>query len=288
MRATGAVVCGVFALFVLAGAALWASLPLTEALHVSSVDDCARAACPDLAFMPEWISKSDGTPTVGPPVVETSRWAADSCAFLDGYVPEGQHSVFRANTYLWNAGPAHLDLGSTDENPRDFEWSTCHGHFHMKEAIALRLWTPAGFETWNGIRGADKGSSSEDLLMRHPDLASSFVAGRKLAFCFHEGSTPDELGRCDHPGLDVGHHDMYPRGIDGQWIVVDALPPGQYVLEEELNPGRAIPEADYSNNRVAAFVELPEAPPLNSRIFVEFADHPSLPPPTVAPPSTAS
>lgn len=50
----------------------------------------------------------------------------------DGCISEGWHRILRFDLYCINIGDRDLFLGTPQERPDIFEWSS-HGHFHLKE-----------------------------------------------------------------------------------------------------------------------------------------------------------
>ena len=139
------------------------------------------------------------------------------------------------DTAVANIGAADLVLGSPSVNPFLYEWSLCHGHFHLKAATLYELLTLDG---------------------------TAVVVGRKNAFCFIDISKYDASAGpsngydCGYQGITVGWQDIYNDNLDCQWIDVTGVPSGSYLLRVTVNQNGLITESDYSNNVTQAVVDI--------------------------------
>lgn len=224
--------------------------------------------CPDLTI-------DEGVLASVPPVgtyLEQHTFLPNDCAVLEGMAVAGTRKMLLFNTQTNNLGPGRLDLGDPADHPDWFEFSMCHGHYHIKDYADYRLWTPAGYAQWRDLRAAHPDLCAQEVLAADPLLATQVVRGNKLGLCFYDvlemgtyygGASqicprtldPRTYVSCDFVGLGVCWADIYEGGlygyIDGQWIDVTDVPDGDYILENESNATRLIEEEDYTNNSAA-------------------------------------
>lgn len=114
------------------------------------------------------------------------------------------------------------------------------------------------------MRAANPQQTAAQVLAEHPELQAGFVAGNKQGFCVIDlvPLTPLPIQDAKYrscgsnQGISVGWADEYKWTLDGQWVVVDDVPPGSYVLEAEVNAERLYVETNYANNMAAAPVAL--------------------------------
>ncbi len=246
-------------LALLASGLATAALPWSE--PVTQIPCPSANRCPDLYVDPVKLRTN---------FVETRSFASNSCSVREGHVPSpGAHKLLKFTFTTPNVGTGNLHVGRPSDHPEWFEFGTCHGHAHFREYADYRLWTPAGYAAWHAARATMPFATAEEVLAAHPDVRSGFVAGDKRGFCVIDitvqspvpstlvavASRP-EYRRCDFQGVTVGWADEYHHSLDGQWIVVDDVPPGAYVLEAEVNAERLYDELDYANNAAAIVVDV--------------------------------
>lgn len=191
------------------------------------------------------------------------------CAVLEGCVPgPGSRMVLRFTSSTPNIGAGDLIVGSPNDHPELFDFTTCHGHPHFVEYADYRLWTPSGYEQWRALRAANPDVLPAELLKRRKKVAAELVAGRKQGFCVidflpyntpqGEQPPPPKYVSCrSNQGISVAYADVYHFTLDCQWIDVTDVKPGNYVLEDEVNPERLFEESNYANNASAIPVVVP-------------------------------
>lgn len=168
----------------------------------------------------------------------------EHCAVVEGALPAaGTRRLLRFDTVIVNHGDLDVVMGDP-ANPRaplvagDFEWSPCHGHYHLSDWADYRL---------------------ED------DEGGVVAVGHKQAFCLRDNVAyrPQELARgfgCEYQGLSAGWADVYDRTLDGQWVDVTGVPAGAYWLVVEVDVADYVPEPiDASPNSVRVPVTVPPA-----------------------------
>ena len=208
-------------------------------------------------------------------IMDIHTFAATDCAVVEGMATAGTRKMLLFSTQTNNIGPGALLLGNPADHPDWFEFSACHGHYHIKDYADYRLWTVDGYSRWKALRAANPTLCAQQVLDANPDLATQVIRGNKLGLCFYDvlgmlvardateacPRTPDPQTyfSCDYAGLSVCWADIYEPiygFIDGQWIDVTDVPNGDYVLENESNAKRLITETDYGNNSIAALIRI--------------------------------
>jgi hypothetical protein len=217
--------------------------------------------CPNLVLDPGIIT------TV---YYDIHTFAPADCAVVEGMVTAGTRTMLLFSTQTNNLGPGALFLGNPADHPEWFQFSACHGHYHIKDYADYRLWTMAGYQEWTALRAANPTACAQQVLDSNPTLATQLVRGNKLGLCFFDvlrmGQARDATMQCpgtldpqtyfgcDYAGLGVCWADIYEPiygAIDGQWIDITDVLDGDYVLENESNAKRLITETSYTDNSVA-------------------------------------
>lgn len=144
---------------------------------------------------------------------------ADACAFAEEVIGgAGYRRILRFDTVVMNSGDADLVVGdrSDPDNPyaEFFEFSPCHGHFHIE-------------------------FFSEYQLLR---LDRTIAAvGHKQGFCFTDSFKYDggksHGYNCEVQGITSGWADWYYKQLVGQWIDITGVPEGDYIVRVEINQG---------------------------------------------------
>jgi Lysyl oxidase len=176
-------------------------------------------------------------------------FAADSCEFVEGSInAPGIRRILRFDVVLINGGQT-MTIGSpTDPANADmFEFSPCHGHYHIK-----------GFADYR-------------LLRMDGTVAAP---GHKQAFCFISSFkySNDSNGQdkpsftCDNQGIQSGWGDWYYKQLSGQWIDITGVPEGDYKVNVRIN---AIGMFNEGQNRYTNEIETTIHVP-NPRNKVEF------------------
>jgi len=217
-----------------------------------------RDLCPDMTIATNYLQ----------PYLTTRTFDASDCSVQEGMAPPGTNRFVEFTTGVPNKGPGDLVVGSPSADPSRFTWSACHGHWHLKEYAAYRVWTPAGYDAYMQLRLLHPFAPAKELLpMLAPELQP--VAGNKQGFCVFDvqrftvinGAVDNLLFDnhgygCGNMGISAGWGDVYGAGTPGQWVVVTGLPPGDYVVENEVNADHFYQELDYLNNSVGKTIHL--------------------------------
>lgn len=147
---------------------------------------------------------------------------ATSCELAEGSVGgAGYRRILRFDVVLINGGNGAIEPGDpTDASNRYasfFEFSNCHGHYHIKDFANYQL-----LET---------------------DGVTIAAQGHKQAFCFISSfKYSNDLNGQDKPsytcadqGIASGWGDWYYKQLSGQWIDITGVPEGDYVVSVQIN-----------------------------------------------------
>ncbi|MSP63290.1 MAG: hypothetical protein EXR72_23695 [Myxococcales bacterium] len=161
-------------------------------------------------------------------------FAADDCSVIEGAIlGTGYRRLLRFDTVIINAGDGDLVVGDRAD-PANlyhdwFEFSPCHGHYHLH-----------GFA---------------DYLLLGLDGAVA-AAGHKQGFCMEDslryGGGKSHGYNCDYQGITSGWGDWYYKQLPGQWIDITGLPEGDYLVRMVINASNTFAEGQ---NRYPNFVE---------------------------------
>lgn len=169
--------------------------------------------------------------------IQRVTFSPGDCSVVEGCVPEGSRKLLKFDVGFQNAGNTDLIIGDPNARPDLFDFSPCHGHFHMH------------------------GVADYDLL---DATGSAVVRARKQGWCFRDnvpfrqGAGPAKYD-CANQGISAGWEDIYDKSLDCQWLDITGVPGGQYRLRVTVNPDRMFEEANYGNNTVTVVVTLPGA-----------------------------
>jgi hypothetical protein len=164
--------------------------------------------------------KIDGLRVANTLRVDQATFGPGSCAVAEGCAAAGQRTLVRFDVAIVNEGPQDLVaehwVGRQSKRNPNFEYGTCHHHYHLREFTSYRLL----------------------------DLGQQFVlAGRKEAFCLMDIDNYGGTGRakftCTKQGITAGWADVYGSYLDCQWLDVTGVAPGTYLLEVTINAPRA-------------------------------------------------
>jgi hypothetical protein len=142
---------------------------------------------------------------------------ADRCAFEEGVIGgAGYRRLLRFDTVIINAGDGDLVVGdrSDPDNPYAdaFEFSPCHGHYHIR------------------------GFSEYQLLRTDGTVAAE---GHKQGFCMEDslkyGEKKSAGFDCQFQGITSGWGDWYYKQLVGQWIDITGVPEGEYTVRIVVN-----------------------------------------------------
>ena len=169
------------------------------------------------------------------PRITTETFSGTACEIAEGTIVAGTRKLLRFNTQSENIGTADLILGNPANNPQ-FEYGSCHGHYHFRSFAEYRLLDSVG---------------------------SLVRTGRKVGFCLMDitrvntGANPAARYTCSNQGIQAGWADIYSSNLSGQWVDITGLPAGNYVLEITMDPMNLIDELDETNNVTRANVTIP-------------------------------
>jgi hypothetical protein len=189
--------------------------PIADA-RTDAPDD-GRAALPDITLVENLI--------MGTVRAQNQIFSADDCELLEGCIgAAGTRRLLRFSTVTANVGAGDLYFGPPESNPA-FEYSVCHGHFHL-----------AGYATYELVDGA-----------------GTVLTGHKQAFCLLDSiqidpQRPGPYYTCANQGISAGWADSYPEFLPCQWIDITDVAPGVYTLRITVNPDQIFEETDYTNN----------------------------------------
>jgi len=168
--------------------------------------------------------------------IRREYFGAGDCPIVEACVREpGSRRVLRFDGVIRNMGDQDFALGNPRGNPL-FHYSSCHGHYHLTEAMKYELLDAATLEPVT--------------------LEGEPVVGHKQGFCMLDmiqvagGNSPKFT--CSNQGLTSGWADVYDSSLDCQLIDITGVAAGDYVLKVTVNPGGTLSEANKSNN--SAFV----------------------------------
>src|SRR5687768_6784595 len=79
--------------------------------------------------------------------IRTRSAGGASCTLVEGCLSgTGSHRVLEFDTQIINQGPADIRFGNPGNLPNLFEFSTCHGHYHLKDTLDYAI-TRGGSDT---------------------------------------------------------------------------------------------------------------------------------------------
>ena len=118
----------------------------------------------------------------------------------------------------------------------DWEWHTCHYHYHSMEEFA-----------------------HYDLL--RSDTEYRVAEGHKASFCLADSECASGYSRqynCYDGNQGISHNcgDLYANHLDCQWIDITGVSYGEYELRVSINPNQLGLESDYSNNNASCRIEI--------------------------------
>jgi hypothetical protein len=217
-------------------------------------------------------------------LVRVEDFPANFCSVIEGGVNAGTHAVLRFTVTTPNIGKGDVFVGNPidhmdpngDGNYADqdglFEFASCHGHFHFNHYATYKLIDASG-KVW---KAAKRGFCMLDTDPYNVGTGDGTWSYRSC------GTTT----RAGFQGVSDGWADTYTFKLGGQYFVLDGgdnqpvVPPGNYTIEVEVNPayaagkGKTCPlvtdpatglchqfaESDYTNNKVAVAIQIPDHP----------------------------
>jgi len=166
--------------------------------------------------------------------VDQHTYAGDSCELdpmEDCILAPGDRTLLRFAVETPNIGNADLFLGSPNPSNPNFQYSSCHGHYHF-----------VGYANFQLVDADDQVAA----------------VGHKQAFCLLDSERylddPDvataEKYWCGYQGIQRGWSDVYHTRLACQFIDITGVPDGDYTLRISLNQNHTLEELDYDNNVV--------------------------------------
>jgi hypothetical protein len=170
------------------------------------------------------------------------HFSESSCAVVEKCVSApGTRKLLSFAAAIGNFGKRDFVLGNPATNS-DFEFSPCHGHYHL-----------------NGLLNYELVSVTGDT---PPQVGNRVLVGRKQGFCL-EDSEQQLSGQpwqfdCNNQGITVGWADIYSDNLECQWLDITGVPDGLYWLRLTVNPEKKFPESNYGNNEVVQLITIGE------------------------------
>jgi hypothetical protein len=187
----------------------------------------AAAALPDLIINRPRLARTL--------FIQKRTFNPDDCAVIENCISGvGERKLLLFAVGFVNIG-GNLRIGRPENHPELFEYSPCHGHYHL--------------------------SGAARYVLRRSD-GTKVVGGRKQAFCFRDtvkyssAAGPAKYD-CEVQGITAGWEDVYYRNLDCQWLDITGVPRGNYLLTVVVNPLRVFQESNYSNNSATVPVFIP-------------------------------
>src|SRR6185295_4342340 len=158
---------------------------------------------------------------------EDHDFAPTDCAVTEGWVAaSGIRRLLRFDSLIANLGALDLRMGDpvSPEPPftsADWENNACYGAYLFEDFAAFELRDGSGLPVGTGHKAACCVADSVPI-----------------------EALPARGYTCSFQGLSSGWADLYPAGIDGQWVDVTGVPEGDYTLVITANPTGKILEVD--------------------------------------------
>ena len=143
--------------------------------------------------------------------------------------------LLRFDSMAWNYGLADFKPVAYR---RDWQFHTCHNHYHSMEEFAH----------YNVFYHGTSNKAAE---------------GYKASFCLEDsecasGHNPSYRCSSRVQAISVNCGDLYGQSLDCQWVDITGLRYGEYLLQVSLNPLRLGMESDYGNNEAFCRVDFQE------------------------------
>lgn len=155
---------------------------------------------------------------------------ADNCSINEGcYTGTGNRWLLHFTTHIKNIGNQDYYIGSPQQNPEQFVFDACHGHYHYSGYAEYLLYDNTG---------------------------NMLPIGFKNGFCVMDlecNNWGNAKYTCDNMGISANCGDIYDSTLPCQWIDVTNVPAGIYSLVIRVNWDKS-PDAlgrfelDYNNN----------------------------------------
>jgi hypothetical protein len=171
--------------------------------------------------------------------VTTQTFAPSDCAVQEGAISSaGTHKLITFDTAVVNAGKGDMRLGKPDSTSGNWEFYTCHNHWHFLKFAEYKL-----LDSQGNIVGL---GHKESFCVE--DLAPFYTWASHPNHAFYT---------CSKQGLTSGWYDLYGANLIGQWIEIDSVPPGTYTVVVTVNYANVLEESNYANNTTSATVTIP-------------------------------
>src|SRR5690349_13925500 len=164
--------------------------------------------------------------------IDKEKFEPNSHDVEDGLITAGTHRVLRFDFLLHNAVDEDLVVGSPEDRPDLFIWSSGHGHYHLNDFNKFDLFDAEGHEVGSGY---------------------------KQGFCLMDSVQMDSWASADSQftdcnvsqGISAGWADLYRADLPGQYVAIDGLPDGKYTLQATTNYLGVIDEDNYADNTIS-------------------------------------
>ena len=167
--------------------------------------------------------------------IDHRTFAAGSCAVQESCAAVGARKLLRFDFLSWNAGNRDLTMGAPSDRQELYVWSGCHGHWHLRDFNAFKLYDCSGV-----VRtGAKQAFCLIDLVKIDPAAAA-----KKFNDCN------------SNQGVSAGWADLYSANLDCQWVDITSVPDGEYTLEAWTNRYAVVGEDTYGDNLTWAGVRI--------------------------------
>ena len=168
--------------------------------------------------------------------IETKTFAANDCAKQEGCIDStGTRKLLRFDFLCWNAGDKEVKMGAPAQNPQWYEFSPCHGHYHLKQFNGYKLYD---------CKGKERKGNKQAFCLEDSEKLSAGPANKKFNDCNN------------NQGVSAGWADLYGANLDCQWIDITGLPDGEYVVEARTNRSGIVKEDWYGDNFTWAGVKI--------------------------------
>ena len=157
---------------------------------------------------------------------------------IDGCVTPGMHRILKFDFLSKNIGDTDLVIGDPKNHLDWYEYSSAHGHYHLKDYNVYAI---------------------------YDDKGNQVSPGKKQGFCMVDieaipgfpNAGQQKFTDCNvNQGITVGWADVYGRDLACQFIVIDGVGDGDYTIIATTNASHVVPEDTYENNTICVGVRL--------------------------------
>jgi Lysyl oxidase len=178
---------------------------------LATLDDgsCLPQGDPNCPNGPDLLLRQD---VLESSIYLTTLDATDACLVNEGCLTGlGTRDLIRFTTHIQNIGELDYFIGEPNNNPEQFTYDNCHGHYHYDGYAEYLL-----YETNGNV----------------------LPIGFKNGFCVLDlecsGGGTAQYG-CSYMGISAGCGDIYDAYLDCQWVDVTTVADGDYILVTRVN-----------------------------------------------------